>query len=51
MHANSPMLKLDREIESIEMSVLQAYIVTYLFVSIASLFMKEDDDPLYMESG
>ena len=33
------------------MSVLQAYIVTYLYVTIGSLFMKEDDDPLSMESG
>ena len=44
------MLKLGREIESVKMSVLQAYIFTYLFVSIASLFMKKDDNPHFMEN-
>ena len=48
---DSSMLKLGREIESVKMSVLQVYIFTYLFVSITSLFMKKDDDPLFMESG
>ena len=51
MSADSPMLKLDREIESVKMSVLQAYIFSYLSVAIASLYMKEDNDPLFMESG
>ena len=45
------MLKLGREIESVKMSVLQAYIFTYLSLSITPLFMKKDDDPLFMESG
>ena len=45
------MLKLDRAIESVKISVLQAYIVKYLSASIASLFMKEDDDLIFMESG
>ena len=51
MSAGSPMLKLGREIESVKMLVLQVYIFAYLFLSIASLFMKKDDDPLFMESG
>ena len=51
MPSDSPMLKLGREIESVKMSVLQAYIFTYLYVVIASLYIKEDDDPLFMESG
>ena len=37
----SPMLKLVRDIESVKMSVLQTYIFTYLFVSIASLIYEE----------
>ena len=51
MPDGSQMLKLGREIESVKMPVLQAYIFTYLFVVIASLYMKEDDDPLFMKSG
>ena len=51
MPAGSLMLKLGREIESIKMSVLQTYNFTYLYVVIASLYMKKDDDPLFMESG
>ena len=51
MPAGSSMPKLGREIESIKMSVLQACYFSYLFLSIASLFMKKDDDPLFMESG
>ena len=49
--ADSLMLKLDKEIESVKMLVLQTYICTYLSVAIASLYMKEDDDPLFMENG
>ena len=41
------MLKLCKEIESVKLSVLQAYIFTYLFVVVPSLFMKEDDDPFF----
>ena len=51
MPTDSPMLKLDREIESVKMSVLQAYIFPYLSVAITSLYIKEDDDPLFIESG
>ena len=51
MPAGSLMLKLGREIENVKMSVLQTYIFTYIHVAIASLYMKEDDDPLFMESG
>ena len=48
----SPMLKLVRKIESVKMSILQAYIFfSYLFVSITSLIYEEGDDPLFMESG
>ena len=49
--AGSPMLKLDKEINSVKMSVLQAYIFTYLSIAIPFLFMKEKDHPLFMESG
>ena len=45
--ASSPMLKLGGEIESIKMSVLQACIFSYLSLSIASLFMKKNDDKLF----
>ena len=51
MPTGSPMLKLNREIESVKKSVLQAYIFTYLSVAIHSLSMKKEDDPLFMESG
>ena len=47
----SPMLKLERGIKSLKMSILQAYIFTYLSLSIASLFMKKDDDPRFLENG
>ena len=47
----SPMLKLDREKYRASMSVFQWCIFTYLSVAIPSLFMKEKDDPLFMESG
>ena len=45
-----PMLKLDREIKSIDVSLAVVYF-TYLSIAIFSLFMKEEDDPLFMESG
>ena len=51
MPTNFPMLKLDREIESVNVSLLVVYFFTYLYVSIPSLFMKDEDDPLFMESG
>ena len=52
MTIGSPMLKLDREIESVKMSVLHAYLFFFhLSITIASLYLKEDDDPLFMESG
>ena len=38
---DSPMLKLVREIKSVKMSILQAYIFTYLFVSITSLIYEK----------
>ena len=51
MPAGSPMLKLDREINNVKKSILQAYIFTYIYVVIPSLFIKEEDDPLFIESG
>ena len=45
MSAGSPMLKLDREIESANVSL------TVPYVAIPSLFMKEEGDPLSMERG
>ena len=48
MHVGSLILKLGREIESIKMLVLQVYNFTYLSVVIASLYMKEDDDPFFL---
>ena len=50
MPTGSRMLMLDRERGNTKMLVLQAYILTYLSIAIASLFMKEDCDPLFMES-
>ena len=52
--ADSPMLKLVKEIESVKMSVLQAYIFFYIyhfFLALPPLFMKKADDLLFMESG
>ena len=49
--AGSLMLKSGRETESIKMSVLQACIFSYLSLSIASIYMKKDDDPLFLENG
>ena len=51
MSAGSPMLKLDREIESIKCQSCSSVFFTYLYVAIPSLFMKEEDDPFFMESG
>ena len=51
MPTGSSMLKVGREMESIKMSILHACIFSYIFLSIASLFMKKDDNPLLMESG
>ena len=49
--AGSSMLKLIGEIESIKMSICRhIYFFTSLSLSIASLFMKKDDDPPFMES-
>ena len=50
MSAGSPMLKLDKEIESVTVSLSIVYFPS-LSVAIPSLFMKEEDDPLFMESG
>ena len=49
MPVGSMMLKLDREIKSVK--VFQLCMFTYIYVAIPSLFMKEEDDPLYRESG
>ena len=49
--AGSLMLKLDKEIESVNISLAVVYFFTYLSVVIPSLFMKKKDDPLFMESG
>ena len=47
----SPMLKSDREIEREKcVSFLVGYPMSFL-VAIPSLFMKEEDDPFFMESG
>ena len=51
MSAGSLMLKLDKEIESVNISLAVVYFFTYLSVVIPSLFMKKKDDPLFMESG
>ena len=45
----SPMLKLDREIESVNTTVSQWDILPFSVV-IPPLFMKEEDDPLFIES-
>ena len=50
MPTGSPMLKLGREIQGVKMSILQVYFFTYVSVVVAFLFMKEDDDPLFLES-
>ena len=48
----SPMLKLVLEIESVlKISLAGVHFLCTFFLSIASLFMKKDDDPLFMESG
>ena len=50
--ASSPMLKLERAMESLKkMSVLQTYIFTHLSLGIASLFIKKDDHPPFLENG
>ena len=49
MPIGSMMLKLDKEIKSVK--VFQLCMFTYIYVSIPSLFMKEEEDPLFMESG
>ena len=46
------MLKLDREIESVNIFCFSVkYLHLFFFVAIPSLFMKEDDGSLFMESG
>ena len=51
MPADTPMLKLDKEMESVKCQSCSRVFFIYLIVAIASLYMKEDDDPLFMESG
>ena len=51
MPGSSPMLKLDKEIESVKCQSCSRVFFTHLYVVIPSLFMKEDDDPFFMESG
>ena len=51
MLAGSLMLKLDKEMDSVKCQSCSRVFFTYLTVAIASLFMKKDDDPLFMESG
>ena len=46
---SSLMLKLDKEIESVNVSLSVVYF--YIPFSIPSLFMKEEEDPLFMKSG
>ena len=45
------MLKLDREIESTKCQSCRRIFFICISVVIPSLFMKEEDDPLLMESG
>ena len=47
MPASSPMLKLDREIESVKCQSCSSVFFTYLSVVIPSSFMKEEDDPTF----
>ena len=48
----SPMLKLVREIESIQKCQSCRHIFSHTFLlTLPLLFMKKDDDPLFMESG
>ena len=44
------MAKLDREIERANVSLAVVYFSHTFFVAIPSLFMKEEDYPLFMES-
>ena len=51
MPAGFPMLKLDREIESVKCQSCSRVFFTYLYVVIPFLFIKEEDNQLFMESG
>ena len=48
MPTSSPMIKLDRDIESVKCQSCSSVFFTYLSVAIPSLFMIEDDDPIFM---
>ena len=49
---DSLMPKLDREkIESVNVRLFFSIVFFHTFVTMPSLFMKGDDDPLFMESG
>ena len=50
MPAGSLMLKLYKEIENVNVNFLVVYFHTFS-IAIPSIFMKEEDDPLFMESG
>ena len=50
--AGSPMLKLVKEIESIQnVSLACVYFSHTILLALPPLFMKKDGDPLFMESG
>ena len=50
--AGSLILKLVREIESIQnVSLIGVYFHISFLLALPSLFVKKDDDPLFMESG
>ena len=51
MPTGSLMLKLDKETKSINIRFLAVSVPPPLSVVIPSLFMEEDDGPLFMESG
>ena len=50
--ADSPMLKLVKKIESVlTISLIGVYFSRPFFLALPPLFMKKDDDPLFMGSG
>ena len=52
MLVGSSMLKLFKEIKSVQnVSLAGVYLSHTFFLALPPLFMKKDDDPLFMESG
>ena len=50
--ADSPMLKLVKEIVSVQNVILASVYFSHTFIlALPPLFMKKDGDPLFMESG